>query len=123
MKLKIINEVFSVCKVAGYDGVDFSQPYIFIGQTDEEKSLVCPTGSVPDKTVERNDGWRAFRIEGILDFSLVGILADILKVLAEGGIGIFAISTFNTDYILTKSEHFEHAVRLLQSTGYEISLI
>ena len=120
MTLRIIDEVFSVCKVADYDGVDFSLPYIFIGQTDEEKSLVCPTESVPDKTVDRNDGWRAFRIEGILDFSLVGILSDILKVLAEGGIGIFAISTFNTNYILTKSDHFERAIGLLQSSGYTV---
>lgn len=123
MTLRIIDEVFSICKVTDYEDVDFSHPYIFIGQTDEENSLVCPTGSVPENTVERNDGWRAFRIGGILDFSLVGILADILKVLAEGGIGIFAISTFNTDYILTKSEQFDRAVGLLQSSGYEISLI
>ncbi|MBO6067967.1 MAG: ACT domain-containing protein, partial [Bacteroidales bacterium] len=63
---------------------------------------------------------RAFRIEAKLDFSLVGILAKISKVLADGGIGIFAISTYNTDYILTKSENFERAIGLLQSAGYSI---
>lgn len=61
-----------------------------------------------------------FRIEGTLDFSLIGILAAISKVLADGGIGIFAISTFNTDYILTKSQNFERAIGLLQSAGYSI---
>ena len=120
MILNIINEEFSVCKVADYEGIDLSSPYIFIGSTDEEKSLVCLIQLVPDNTVERDDWWKAFRIEGILDFSLIGILAAISKVLADGGIGIFAIFTFNTDYILTKSENFERAIGLLQSTGYSI---
>ena len=118
MTLNIIDEEFSVCKVADYEGIDISSPYFFIGSTDEEKSLVCPVRLVPDKTVERDDGWKAFRIKGTLDFSLIGILAAISKVLAEGEIGIFAISTFNTDYILTKSENFERAIGLLQSAGY-----
>lgn len=121
MTLKIIDEVFSICKVADYKGMDLSSPFIFTGSTDEEKSLVCPIGLVPDNTVERDDGWRAFRIEGTLDFSLIGILATISKILADGGIGIFAISTFNTDYILTKTENFERAISLLQSAGYSIN--
>ena len=121
MILYIINEVFSVCKVADYEGIDLSSPYIFIGSTDEEKSLVCPIQLVPDNTVERDDGWKAFRIEGTLDFSLIGILAAISKVLADGGIGIFAISTFNTDYILTKAENFEKAIKALETKGYKIA--
>ena len=120
MILNIIDEEFSVCKVADYEGVDLSSPYIFIGSTDEEKSLVCPIRLVPDNTVERDDGWKAFRIEGTLDFSLIGILAAISKVLADGGIGIFAISTFNTDYVLTKTDNFERSIGLLQSAGYTI---
>ena len=93
MILNIINEECSVCKVADYEGIDLSSPYIFIGSTDEEKSLVCPIRLVPDNTMERDDGWKAFRIEGILDFSLIGILAAISKVLADGGIGIFAVNS------------------------------
>ena len=120
MLLSIIDEELSVCKVADYSGIDLSSPLTFTGSTDEEKSLVCPVRFVPDNTVERDDGWRAFRIEGQLEFSLIGILAKISKVLADGGIGIFAISTYNTDYILTKSENFERAIRLLQSAGYSI---
>ena len=118
MQLKVINNEFSVCKVKDYSEINLNQEYVFTGSTDEEKSLVCPIQLVPDNTVERDDGWKAFRIEGILDFSLIGILAAISKVLADGGIGIFAISTFNTDYILTKSENFERAIGLLQSAGY-----
>ena len=121
MILNIIHEVFSICKVADYEGIDLSAPYIFIGSTDEEKSLVCPIQLVPDNTVERDDGWKAFRIEGTLDFSLIGILAAISKVLADGGIGFFAISTFNTDYILTKAENFEKAIKALETKGYKIA--
>ncbi len=51
-----------------------------------------------------NDGWKAFRIQGVLDFSLIGILAKIATVLADNGISIFAVSTYNTDYVLIKKK-------------------
>ena len=120
MKLKVIDKEFSVCKVLDYSGVNLNQPYVFTGATDEEKSLVCPISDVPDKTIERNDGWKAFRIEGVLDFSLIGILSEISSCLAEKEIGIFAISTFNTDYILTKTENFNKTKQALMAQGYTI---
>ena len=120
MKLKIINGEFSVCKVKSYEKVDLSAKFCFIGKTDEELSLVCPTKNVPDNTTDRDDGWRAFRIEGVLDFSLIGILAKISALLAENKIGIFAVSTYNTDYILTKAEQFDKAIEALENSGYEI---
>ena len=67
------------------------QPFVFTGRTDEEKSLVCPTALVPENTITREDGWRALRICGELDFSMVGVLAGITKNLADNGIGIFVI--------------------------------
>lgn len=111
---------FSVCKVEDYSGVDIDQPFVFTGRTDQEKSLVCPTDTVPDNTLVRDDGWRAFRICGELDFSLIGILAGISKILADNAIGIFAISTFNTDYILTKEENFDKALKVLADAGYQV---
>ena len=111
---------FSVCKVTDYTGIDMDQPFVFSGRTDQEKSLVCPTAIVPDNTLARDDGWRAFRICGELDFSLIGILAKISKILAENAIGIFAISTYNTDYILTKEKNFDKALQVLADAGYEI---
>lgn len=120
MKLRIIDTEFSVCKVEDYSEIELSQPFVFTGATDEEKSLVCPTTLVPSNTTEREDGWKAFRIEGVLDFSLIGILSKISTLLAENGIGIFAISTFNTDYVLTKTRDFERAIKALESAGYEI---
>ena len=72
----------------------------FIGKTDEEKSLVCITSEVPENTIQRDDGWKAFCIHGVWDFSLIGILAKIATILADNGISIFAVSTYNTDYRL-----------------------
>lgn len=73
MTLKIIDEVFSICKVADYKGMDLSFPFIFTGSTDEEKSLVCPIGLVPDNTVERDDGWRGFRLLQSAGYSINGL--------------------------------------------------
>ena len=118
--LKTLDVKLSVCKVEDYSKVDITKPFTFTGITDEELSLVCPVGDVPGNTTERDDGWRAFRIVGILDFSLIGILSKISAVLADNGVGIFAISTYNTDYILTKEENFEKALKVLAEAGYEI---
>ena len=120
MKLETIDCGFTVCKLKDISGVDFSREFCFLGKTDEEISLVCETDAVPSNTIAREDGWRAFRIAGMLDFSLVGILARISAILAENKIGIFAVSTYNTDYILTKEENFTRAMKVLAESGYEI---
>ena len=120
MNLRVIKQVLSVCKVPDYSGVNWDDEYLFIGKTDEENSLVCSVGSVPANALERDDGWRAFRIQGVLDFSLIGILSRISTILAENGIGIFAVSTFNTDYILTKEINFSRAVEVMKEHGYVV---
>lgn len=118
MTLKVINEEFTVCKLKDFSQIDICKPFVFTGSTDEEQSLVCPTRLVPSEVIERSDGWKAFRIEGILDFSLIGIIAKISAILADNGIGIFVVSTFNTDNILTQAGWFEMALCLLSDTGY-----
>ena len=120
LKIKTIDHSFSVCKVEDYSQIDFESEYFFTGRTDEENSLVCLTENVPDHIIKREDGWRAFRIQGVLDFSLIGILADISSLLAKNEIGIFVISTYNTDYILTKEENYQRALEVLSDAGYEI---
>lgn len=120
MEIKKIDYNFSVCKVKDYSLVNVEQEFCFIGKTDVEKSLVCITENVPQNTMERDDGWKAFRIQGILDFSLIGILAKISSLMAETGIGIFAVSTYNTDYILTKTENYSKAIKVLSDAGYQI---
>lgn len=119
MELKIIDGDFSVCRVKDLSKVDFGGDYYFIGRTDEEFSLVCETKDVPDNAEKREDNWKAFRFEGVLDFSLTGILSAATAVLAEEKIGIFAVSTYNTDYILVKSDKLEAAVSALKKAGYK----
>lgn len=120
MKLTALPHPFSVCKLNSLADTDLSAEFCFLSKTDEEISLVCPTDRVPPDTAAREDGWRGMRVCGVLDFSLVGILANIATILADAGVSVFAVSTYNTDYILVKNEHLECAVKALSDAGYEI---
>ena len=120
MEIKKIDHNFSVCQVEDYSLVNLNSEYSFIGKTDEEKSLVCITDEVPANVIQRDDGWKAFRIQGVLDFSLIGILAKIAAALADNGISIFAVSTYNTDYVLMKIENYQKALDVLKALGYMI---
>ena len=119
MKLQTLPYDLTICKVTDISAADLDREFFFLGKTDEELSLVCRTEDTPAKTVEREDGWKGFRIQGELDFSLVGILAKIAGILAENRISIFAVSTYNTDYILVKAEDFDLAKETLARAGYE----
>lgn len=120
MELKKLEHILSVCKVADLAEINLAADFYFIGKTDEELSLVCRTEDAPEKTLQREDGWRGFRIQGVLDFSLIGILSKISGILAENKIGIFAVSTYNTDYILVKEDNYERALSVLASAGYTV---
>lgn len=120
LTIKPITEEFAVCQVEDYSQVNLENPFVFTGATDDEKSLVCPIALVPENALTVDKTWSTFRIEGVLDFSLIGILSKISSLLAENNIGIFAISTYNTDYILTKTTDFQSALRVLEEAGYQI---
>lgn len=120
LEIKKIDRDFSVCKVTDYSLVNLDAEYCFIGKTDEERSLVCLTEDVPVNVQEQEDGWKAFRIQGVLDFSLVGILAEIAGILAENDISIFAVSTYNTDYVLIRREMYQKALDVLEQAEYQI---
>ena len=120
MEIKKIPYKLSVCKVTDISDIDLTADLYFIGKTDEELSLVCRTEDIPERTVACDHGWRGFRIQGVLDFSLVGILSKLSGILAEHQIGIFAVSTYNTEYILVKEADFERALEVLASEGYTV---
>lgn len=120
MEIKKIDHNFSVCQVEDYSLVNLNSEYSFIRKTDEEKSLVCITDEVPANVIQQDDGWKAFRIQGVLNFSLIGILAKIAAALADNGISIFAVSTYNTDYVLMKKENYQKALDVLKALGYMI---
>lgn len=104
MEIRKVHQEFSVCQVEDYSFVNLGSEYSFIGKTDEENSLVCITNEVPPNVIQREDGWKAFRIQGVLDFSLIGVLSKIASILADNDVSIFAVSTYNTDYILIKKK-------------------
>ena len=120
MELKRIDQKLTVCKVAAISKIDMDAGFYFIAKTDEEISLVCRTEDTPLDTLAREDGWKGFRIQGILDFSLIGILSKLSGILAANQIGIFAVSTYNTDYILVKEENYERALNALAAEGYTV---
>lgn len=120
MRLKKIENDFSVCILKDTSKINLDKKFCFVGKTDEEISLMCPTEDIPADTVKREDSWKAFRVEGILNFSLIGVLSGISSILAENRISIFAISTYNTDYIFIKSGDYERAIDVLDSYGYQI---
>ena len=119
LRLQILPQALTVCKVDSLAASDLSGLY-FIGSTDQELSLVCETDRTPARTLAREDGWRALRVVGPLDFSLTGILSGLAAVLAERKIGIFAVSTYDTDYILVKEENLDRAAGALRDAGYHI---
>ena len=120
MRIATFAAPLSVCKVESLADVDLSRELTFVGVTDREISVVCPTSCVPPQTLAREDGWRAMRVEGQLDFSLVGILANISGVLARSGVAIFAVSTYDTDYVLVRQGDLSTACDALESAGYEV---
>lgn len=89
-------------------------------RTNDEMSIVCSQAHVPaEVTCEK--GWRCLKVEGPLDFALIGILASIAAPLAEAGISIFALGTYDTDYILVKEERYEEAISVLSVQGHKIN--
>ena len=120
MTLEVLEPEFTVCKVADASAIPLSLPYCFVGKTDSELSLVCPTDHTPEDTLSREDGWRGFRVAGSMDFGLVGVLSRLTGCLAARGIALFAVSTFDTDYVLVKADKLAEAVAALQADGYAV---
>ena len=118
MDLQWLEPDFSVCQVADASGLDLTHAFTFVSRTDQEISVVCPSDFCPENCLAIEPGWRCFRIVGHLDFSLLGILADISSVLARAQISVFAISTFDTDYILVRLIHQDAATRELEAAGH-----
>ena len=120
MELEKLEYDLTVCKVRELSGINLAAGFFFVGKTDQELSLVCETEDVPAETLEREDGWKGFRVRGTLDFALTGVLSELSGILARHQIGIFAVSTYNTDYILVKEENFARALNALASEGYTV---
>jgi uncharacterized protein len=122
LTLQVLPDFFAVCRLAPdaeLPGWAIKGTFRSVSWTKEELSIVCEDLLVP-REIRAERGWRAFRIQGPLDFALVGVLLQLAEPLAKAGISIYAISTFDTDYVLVKSDRFSDACEALTKYGHRI---
>lgn len=121
LKLHLLNETFTINKLpqfAEIPAILAKGEMCFVARTDEEFSIVCPDFMAPNN-VQQEIGWRCLKVEAEMQLQEVGVLSSIARPLAEANIPIFAISTFNTDYVFVMEEHLVNAVQALQKVGHE----
>jgi hypothetical protein len=123
LPLLLLDGTFAICKLdakAIIPAWATAADFFSITGTADELSIVCRQNAVPDGvTCER--GWRCLRVAGTMPFFVVGVLASLTAPLVGAGISVFAISTFNTDYLLVKTDDFEKAIAALQQAGHSIT--
>lgn len=119
LKLRVLNGTMCIARLPADAAAPPWLPeaaWCSVTRTDEELSIVCESRFVP-AGVRRNGGWRLLQVEGPLDFSLTGVLHRITAPMAEAGISLFAVSTFDTDYVLVGGADLEKAVSCLEAAG------
>ncbi len=122
LTLSILPDTFAICRLdanAKLPEWADAGSFISITRTVDELSIVCPISQVPPG-VECNKGWRCFKVEGTLDFSLTGILAALATPLAQAGISIFALSTYDTDYLMVRDIDKEKAIQALLQAEHRV---
>ena len=123
MALDLLDKDYSVYKFNVNHQIDkniFDHDFISITKTNDEISVVAITGLF-EKFIKREDNWKILRINGILDFNLTGIISKISTILANNGISVFVISTYNTDYIMVKKDKSEEAIKVLEKNEYKVA--
>ena len=122
LRLKKLDGRMAVCRLepaSEVPGWATAAGLFSVTRTADELSVVCPEENVP-AGVEREEGWRVLRLEGPFPFSAVGVLASVAAPLAEAGVSIFALSTYDTDYVLVKEERVDLATSALGERGHEV---
>ncbi|APC40849.1 ACT domain-containing protein [Clostridium estertheticum] len=122
LTMKLLNEKFSVCRLNKNEQIPEwvkNSSFYSISKTSDELSIVCSQDSIPSNIKCEKD-WRILKVEGPLDFSLIGIISSISTILALKRISIFAVSTYDTDYILVKNKDIDNAILALSNERYEI---
>ncbi len=123
LDLQLLKSRFSVCRLAPDAAIPVwatgTGELVSVTRTPDELSVVCPETAVP-KDTRCEHGWRGFKVAGPLAFSLTGVLVSVAKPLADAGVGIFAVSTYDTDYILVKEENLENAICILSAAGHAV---
>ena len=122
LTMRVLEKKIGVCRLDKRDSIPEwakDSEFFSITKTLDELSIVCAESSIPNDIKCEKD-WRILKIDGVLDFSLIGILASISTILAQKGISIFAISTYDTDYILVKDKDINNAIEALVNESYEV---
>ena len=122
LELHLLEGLYAVCQLAANASIPAwaqGEGFVSISRSDEELTAVCPQNRVPPEVKAERD-WRCLYLAGSFDFALTGILASVLNPLAEAGVGIFAVSTFNTDYVLLKHHQLARAVAALEQAGHVV---
>ena len=122
LTMKLSNEKYGVCRLDKTELIPKwaqNSDFFSITKTSDELSIVCSQDDIPNDIKCEKD-WRILKILGPLDFSLIGILASISTILAQKGISLFAISTYDTDYILVKNKDIDNAIAALIAERYEV---
>lgn len=126
LRLAALDGRMAICRLpadAGIPAQALEGDFFSMTRTPEELSIVCPEENAPDGSddeVMREDGWRALKLEGPFDLSLVGVLVSATAPLAGAGLGVFAVSTYSTDYVLVEEENLDAAVAALREAGHEV---
>lgn len=123
MKITLLSGTYSIYKFpidTTLPAWVYTSPFYSITKTNDELSVVTKQQTSDPGNALSNNNWRILKVDGPLDFSLVGIIARISAILNDAGIPIFAISTFDTDYFLVKEDDVERAVEALRCGGIEV---
>lgn len=123
-ELETLDALHAVCRLGPGEGIpDWAQvrdgALLSVTRGAEELSVVCEE-TLPPPGVDRSRGWRAIRVRGTLEHSLTGVLHSLAAPLAEAGIPIFAVSTYETDYVLVPGTRLERAVEALDGAGHVV---
>ena len=122
-RISILPEVFALCRFEKDDEIPhwvLKDRFVTITRTDEELSVLAPVRSIPNHLAYDGD-WKCLKVEGPLALTLSGILASLIGPLAQAGIAILAIATYDTDYFLVKQDRLELAVQILREEGHAIT--
>ncbi len=127
MNLMLLRGLFSVCQLEADAplpawAMSATSTIFSITRTPSELSIVCVQELTPDGVRAERD-WRCLRVEGPLDFSLTGVLSALLAPLAEAGVSIFALSTFDTDYLLVRAAQLDLAITALSAAGHQVAAV
>jgi hypothetical protein len=97
-------------------------PFYSITHSADELSIICDSRAIP-KGMKTDNGWRAIQLEGPFDFSLIGIMLSVTTPLAEAGVSILAVSSFDTDYVLVKGINLANAIKALINAGHNVRFL